>query len=166
MRIVFSHEREVLNALDTENGDYTIPANCIVRNELNGRRKLHDPSEVVYAMTENRYERDPYMPRTFPMGIYWIQPPVARPDNKYLAPYFIPTNATREVHIWHLDKKGGYAHETNKTVVDHGYGIHYSTSSTTLGCIRIYNELDLIKLVRDIQYEHKFEKHIKLYVVE
>ena len=35
--------------------------------------------------------------------------------------------------------------------MDHGYGLHYSTSRTTLGCIKIHDIMDLYSLVETIR---------------
>ena len=127
-----------------------IPADCVVRNELNGRRPNPEkiPSEeVVYAITADRYHKYPVMPRTFPRGVWSVFKPLPRPDDEYLSPFFIPTEAEQYLNVWALDEEGGYDHETDQRVLDLGYGIHFSTSRTTVGCIRIYSEEDLLWLV-------------------
>lgn len=119
-----------------------IQADCDVRNELNGRRPLHDPSQVVYGITHNPY-KTPVMPREFPQGRWQVFPPVARTD-EYLAPFYIPTSAEQWLEVWELDEDGGYDHPTGEMVLDFGYGAHCSTSPTTVGCIKIYREVDLL----------------------
>lgn len=123
-----------------------IAADSIVRNESNGERALHDPSQVVYAMTHDPYTRYPVMPRPFPVGYWQVYMPRRRSD-RYLAPFFIPTDAERELSVWALDARGGYDHETETKVLDLGYGLHYSASRTTFGCIRVAERKDLLWLV-------------------
>ncbi len=126
-----------------------IPADCDVRNELNVRRALHDPEQVVKAMCEDPYNKPPVMPRTFPEGRWSVYKPRAR-TSRYLAPFFIPTDAEQYLDVWALDENGGYDHVTSKSVLDLGYGIHFSSSRTTVGCIRVYDESDLMWLVHAI----------------
>jgi len=64
----------------------------------------------------------------------------------YTAPFFIPTDAGQDVDIWNV-KNGAYDSNTYHTVWDTGYGLHFSTSPTTLGCIRLTLESDLLALV-------------------
>lgn len=108
----------------------------IVRNELNGRRKLHDPRQVVNAVVNGQWG-PPYMPRQFPIGT-WKITAVEDTNDPEFAPIKIRTNASQPVTVWALDKDGGYDHPTDKTVMDSGYHLHYaSSSSTTLGCGRV-----------------------------
>jgi len=44
---------------------------------------------------------------------------------------------------WAIDDDGSYREPMDFEVVDHGYGLHYSTSRTTLGCIKIHDIMDL-----------------------
>ena len=127
-----------------------ILADSIVRNEINGWRRKHDPKEVVRAMTHDPYNKPPVMPRPFPFGEWNVYAPRHRED-KYLAPYFIPTDAEQFLPIWALDENGGYDHATAEKVLDVGYGLHFSTSTTTVGCIKIYEEDDLRWLVENIK---------------
>lgn len=140
-----------------------IPADCVVRNELNGRRAKHDPSQIVRAMAHDPYHKPPVMPRPFPEGTWGIYKPRARHD-PYLAPYFIPTDAEQILPVWELDENGGYDHATAHMVLDMGYGIHFSTSRTTVGCIRIYEESDLLWLVHVINERLLTGKGVQLIV--
>jgi hypothetical protein len=126
-----------------------IPADSVVRNEENGRRLLHNNSQVIRAMTEDPYHKPPVMPRSFPNGLWTIYEPQPR-TSRYLRPWFIPTDAFRELPVWKLDIHGGYDKETEETVTDIGYGIHYSSSRTTVGCIRVADLKDLNRLVECI----------------
>ena len=156
MILKYSHEVGLLCY-----GKLVVEASCVVRNELGkdrDERILHVPSEVVYAITGNRYDKIPYMPRRFPVGRWEVFTPQAR-TSKYLAPFFIPTNAKQFCDVWELDAAGGYKAVTHAKVLDHGYGLHFSKSRTTLGCVKIHdvNQLiDLCGLIKDaIQWDEK-----------
>jgi len=140
-----------------------ILADCVVRNEINGWRHRHDPDEVVRAMTQDPYNKPPVMPRQFPAGVWKVYAPRPRND-KYLAPYFIPTDAEQFLPIWSLDENGGYDRATSDKVLDIGYGIHFSTSSTTVGCIRIYEIDDLLWLVKKITEQLAGHERVQLSV--
>ena len=119
-----------------------IDISCNVRNELNG---LRNKSAVVLSIPDKK----PVMPRQFPIGVWEIYKPVKR-DSAYLAPYFIPTNAFQMLPIWELDNNGLYKRKTTNLTRDIGYGLHYSTSSTTLGCIKIQQKNDLLWIIEYI----------------
>lgn len=145
MKIAFYPDNHILECTIGDNIK-DIPADCDVRNELNVRRALHDPSQVIYAMTADPYTKYPVMPRTFPEGAWNVYKPRAR-TNPYLAPFYIPTDAEQYLDVWALDENGGYDHVTSKCVLDIGYGMHFSSSRTTVGCIRTHEESDLRWLV-------------------
>ena len=145
MKLNFYPDNSILECLYDE-VVRDIPASSNVRNELNGRRPLHDPTQVVYAMTSDPYTRSPVMPRTFPKGSWRVYKPRRR-DDRYLAPFFIPTDGEQYLPVWTLDAKGGYDKVGKGMVLDLGYGLHFSTSLTTVGCIRIHSEQDLLWLV-------------------
>jgi hypothetical protein len=111
---------------------------CNVRNELNYRRALHDPKEVVTTVHFPDLVRGPaYMPRVFPRGV-WNITGIERTNDPTFAPVKIKTDAHQLVNLWALDSKGGYDHKLDATADDGGYWLHYSAnSSTTLGCGRI-----------------------------
>lgn len=116
-----------------------------VRNEQNKQRLLHVAREVVYTMPA---PGKPYMPRPFPKGTWNVMRPEMRTD-EYKAPWFIPTDAWQWVDVWSLDSKGGYHLPTDDSVKDYGYGLHASTSPTTLGCGRVgrvgdYTEINML----------------------
>ena len=123
----------------TIDGDKKIECWCEVRNELNGKRKN---AQVVYSMPDKK----PYMPRVFPVGKWQIQWPIPKTD-PYMAPYFLPTNAYQYCDVWITDARGYYVKPSGEQVKDIGYGLHFSTSTTTLGCIRIAKQDDLLYLV-------------------
>lgn len=135
---------------------------CVVRNDLNGWRpnpKKVPKDEVVHMITkDNRESNVPVMPRTFPVGkwnILWIE---AR-TNPYQRPFFIATDAFQPLDVWMLDENGGYSRKAGHTIMDYMYGLHYSSSNTTQGCIKIHNLDDLDRLVEEINLE--LEKGIK-----
>jgi hypothetical protein len=138
-------------------------ASSIVRNERNGNRPLHEPGQVITAMTQNPYVKFPVMPRPFPVGTWSVGMPRER-SSKYLRPFFIPTDAERELPVWALDDAGGYDHVTKETVLDLGYGLHFSESSTTVGCIRVHSEGDLLLLANLIRSSLNRNKPVTLTV--
>jgi len=88
------------------------------------------------------------MPMTFPKGKWEITGVVWQKDsfgksqfdyNTY-GPCKIQTNAFQAVNVWELDSEQDYLRETDKKVKDSCYWLHYSTSSSTLGCIRLSSE--------------------------
>jgi len=67
-----------------------------------------------------------------------------------MAPWFIPTDAVQPLPVWET-RGGEYIRPTQAQTIDGGYGIHYSTSTTTLGCIRVAAKIDQVDLVKLIQ---------------
>lgn len=121
-----------------------------VRNELNGLRLK---SEVAVRST-NKDGSDgvTYMPRQFPKGKWRVTyVKAADPNDTYLWPYFIGTDATQKVEEWSTTWDGRYEGKTGRVVDDYGYGLHYSSSNTTLGCIRIEKQKDLVVLADMVQ---------------
>lgn len=113
-----------------------------VTNDVRIRSK-ENPEEPVYTIPG----KIPYMPSRFPRGTWNVGKPIAK-TNPYLAPYFIPTDAWQYVTEWTIEPDGTYGVPTHKQVRDEGYGIHYSTSSTTLGCLKVVNKSDLLILAK------------------
>lgn len=138
-------------------GDRDIDILCDVRNELNGRRGRN---EVVKSIPDGV----PIEPRPFPKGIWNVGIPLPR-SSDYLRPYFIPTDAWQMLPIWELDSVGGYKKETTEMCRDTGYGLHFSTSRTTQGCIRIVNESDLFWLKDIILEAYRNKEKVTLEVV-
>jgi hypothetical protein len=155
MKLKFSKSNQMIEAAS---GTIVklIPAWSKVRNELNKQRGV---SEIV--MTEP--EEHPYYPRAFPNGVWNLSKPIPR-DTAYLSPYFIPTDAWQMVDTWHI-MDGKYTAKTGKQYRDSGYGLHYSTSGTTLGCIRIGDRADLLWLVAEIEKALKAKEKVILEVV-
>ena len=156
----FSHSGEILRAYG---GAYR--ATCHVRNELNGERKLHVKKEVVYAMTGDRGDKIPYMPRRFPLGRFEVFKPQER-SSRFLKPLYIPTKAKQLVTVWELDENGGYDHATTERVMDHGYGVHCSEDPNTWGCIRMNSPTDIYSLCNKLFMTFRQEEPVFIDVVE
>jgi hypothetical protein len=141
----FSLKSRVLYAFDKP-----IAASCDVRNELN---KLRRANEVVRTIPHEY----PYQPRQFPIGVWRITDirPRTQPDRE---PFFIGTDAYREVEVWELDELGHYKRPSGVFVRDTDYGLHASIYKTTLGCIKIHEKADVYWLCSRIKEEmHKGE---------
>ena len=134
-------------------GEFVAGATCVVRNDKGtGRnaRAVGDPGQVVYAMDGDRYNPKPYMPQPFPDGVWHIKSPYPVDPNDaeymYKGPWMIPTDAYQLVQVWDLDSAGGYFRPTDTWVKDWGYAIHFSHSRTTLGCIAMEHEEDILRM--------------------
>jgi hypothetical protein len=140
----------------------TIACSCRVRNEINGMRL---PNQVVYSERADGELGVPYYPRQFPRGKWNVYHPVPRTDH-YMAPYFIPTDAHQLVEEWSIKQEDGtsYDQKTGRAVEDFGYGLHHSSSPTTLGCIKIESLDDLGWLVKRIQAEMADGRSVELEV--
>jgi hypothetical protein len=145
MMIYVNLEKKLLTV-----GDKNIPISCVVRNELNGWRPMKNTKDVFTTLPD----QEPSMPRTFPKGVWNVYKPLPR-TNPYLAPFYIPTDAYQELEVWELDSKGYYVRGTGRKVKDIAYGLHFSTSNTTQGCIKILNLEDLMYLVNKLSYPCK-----------
>ncbi|HSW65345.1 MAG TPA: hypothetical protein VLH56_18860 [Dissulfurispiraceae bacterium] len=150
MILRFSRSSEKLTIDGT---DKSFRATNEVRNELNGRRRLHDSKEVVKAVVNGQWG-PPYMPRQFPLGVWNVLKVAQKGRDTEFWPVRIETDATQMVHAWELDAKGGYASERPVLVEDSGYHLHWTPSKTTLGCIRIggdasWEMIDLADVVWD-----------------
>lgn len=141
MKLIADIPRGVLIGLGRD-----IPISCDVRTLANERRGR---AEVVRTMPGNV----PYEPATFPRGTWHVLRPRER-DDPYKAPYYIPTDARQMVAEWSVvngpDGKVRYDKPTGRQVEDREYGLHYSSSGTTLGCIKILRVGDLLRLVEAI----------------
>jgi hypothetical protein len=132
-----------------------VRCSCNVRNELNKQRS---PTEVVHTMPNKK----PYYPRIFPDGLWKVSWPRERTD-KERAPFFIPTDATQRVRVWDV-KDGRYTMPTEFWDIDTGYGLHFSESKTTLGCIKIEAVADLLEMVKKIDEALREKEDIYLRV--
>jgi hypothetical protein len=93
--------------------------------------------------------------------------PDGTPAEPYLYPFFLQTNAHQTVPVYKLEivndkQKIGAPDGTRE---DWLYGLHYSTSSTTLGCIKIVKEEDLTWLVGQIKAAWKDNAIVRMDVV-
>lgn len=141
---------------------YVCTAN--VRNEANGRRRLHEKAEVVRAIVGGQYA-GPYMPRPFPLGT-WLVVGVEWTNDRDYWPVKIKTNARQTVDIWELDARGGYDKPSGKTVMDEGYHLHHARDSkTTLGCGRIGTEAEARELGKMIEAALRRGEEVELRVV-
>jgi hypothetical protein len=88
----------------------------------------------------------PYDPLPFPEGAWNIIAVEWQKDKgfdpKVYGPVKIRTDAKQWVNVWKLDGDGDYLEETAQLVWDTGYLLHYTPSSTTLGCIRLASPED------------------------
>ena len=106
------------------------------------------------------------LPAAFPVGVW----KVGRPEveaHPYLAPWFIPTDAHQPVERWHIAEQDRmvYVAGTGEFVEDWAYGIHCSSSQTTLGCIRVARILELRRMVDQINKELDEGREVTLEVV-
>jgi hypothetical protein len=121
---------------------------CNVRSLANKKRRK---DEVIRSIPGNY----PYDPRPFPKGkwnitgIEWQEK--EKFDARVYGPVKIRTDACQWVKIWELDKDGDYLRERGDEVQDYGYLLHFSLSSTTLGCIRFASANDAVLVANIIQ---------------
>ena len=119
-------------------------------------RTLQDGTRLSYEVVETTPGGRPYMPAPFPAGKWLIVGTSWQKDaqgkslfsESTYGPVKILTNAFQWVHVWRLDDEGDYLHESSEVAKDSCYWFHYSTSSTTLGCIRLYSPEDAIAIGR------------------
>ena len=155
MRITWNRNDDFLT-IDRDGSTRIMRCWCKVRNELNGLRPLSGRSDVVRTETKTGADGVPHMPRPFPLGSWRVERIIPHPDkvkDSYLYPFFIATNAWQIVDEWELDERGYYRRPSGRTVPDYGYGIHFSSSYTTLGCLRIGELQDLIDLAGMVREE-------------
>lgn len=145
MRFIWHRDQGILELHDSK-----IFVQCHVRNELNGERQLNE--KAVFTERKNGSEGLPYMPRPFPLGLWNVQKPLPK-TNPYEAPFFIPTDAHQQVEFWLINTDGSYNKPSGQQIEDYGYGLHCSTSQTTLGCGRVINRSDLENLLKIIASE-------------
>ena len=151
----------------------SVACSCDVRNMENGRRRR---DEVVFSTLADGSRGKPYSPQLFPVVRRTAQGDrrlgawtVGRPEpesHPYLAPYFIPTNAAQLVRVWSTEELDTlhYLAETDEAIEDWAYGLHCSTSPTTLGCITIADRDELMLLVTEINERLSAGKTVNLEV--
>ena len=153
---------------DIANGNLTIEGQASyritnrVRSYKKGTRKSH---EVIKTIPDDY----PYDPQPFPIGLWKITGIEWQDKEKFdpatYGPVKIRTDAWQFVKIWKLDKDGDYLEETETEVKDHGYLLHYCTSTTTLGCIRLNSASDAKVIARIIEKAMAEGQAVELAVV-
>jgi hypothetical protein len=128
-----------------------LTATNTVRNEINGMRR---PTEVVYTVNADGSKGKPYYPRGFPVGVWTIKAIIPHEAHEpYLHPFYIRTDAHQPAKVYALDfddpRTPRYGTVQGQEE-DYDYGLHYSSSSTTLGCIKITRKDELLWLVEQI----------------
>jgi hypothetical protein len=115
-------------------GDMVFSISNKIRTLRDGTRKS---SEVIRSIPDGL----PYDPRQFPKGLWNVTEVEWQKEKKFdfntYGPVKIRTDAWQPVKVWELDGDGDYFRETSREAKDGGYLLHYSKSSTTLGCIRL-----------------------------
>lgn len=140
-------------------GDKKIYCWSKVRNELNKLRPRRDIPDIVWSFGPNGEKEHPVMPRPFPAGVWKITGFKEHPDainDSYLYPVFIATDAYAILDIWELDKDGRYLRNTGEKCKDYLYGMHFSSSETTTGCLRIGYIADVRWLWQNCQVGDQF----------
>jgi hypothetical protein len=123
---------------------YTWIVSNDVRNELNGLRQNPDQKTMPPSgANDSRW----YFPRVFPKGIWSILKSIPK-DSPEFGKVFIPTTAMQTVPTYgSINDPMPVADSHTKLTAtgyqnDIGYGLHYSTYMTTLGCIRFNTQDD------------------------
>lgn len=142
---------------------HEIGCSCNVRNLEN---KWRQRDQVVFSTNHDGSMGVPYSPQMFPVGLWLVGEPEVETD-PYLAPWFIPTNAYQYVKRWTVIERDKlvYDEETDDWVSDWAYGLHCSTSPTTLGCIRIDLHYELRRMRDEIVFMRKAGRSVTLEVV-
>ena len=133
----------------------TLEAGNFVFPVTNKTRTLRDGTRQSYEVIRSIPDNLPYDPQPFPKGLWKIMGIQYQKekgfDPKTYGPVKIITDAWQWVNVWDLDNNGDYYKETELVAQDHGYLLHYSTSSSTLGCIRLNSPEDALKIAEIIQ---------------
>ena len=137
---------------------------CNVRS-LSNKQRRRKSDDVARSIPDYL----PYDPRPFLKGLWEItavewQDKVGFDAWTY-GPVKIRTNAWCWVNVWELDKDGDYLRETERRVKDGAYHLHYSSSSTTLGCIRLASPKDARAIAGIVQGALKQGEPVELEVV-
>jgi hypothetical protein len=117
-------------------------------------RTLRDGTRKAYEVIRNIPDNLPYDPCPFPPGTWCITGLDWQRDKGFdprtYGPVKIRTDAWQWVNVWELDGDGDYLRETERQVRDTCYWLHYATSRTTLGCIRLASPEDAITIANAI----------------
>lgn len=141
-------------------GARKVPCSCNVRTLADGTRR-REACEVVKTLPHGK----PYDPVRFPVGTWSVTDVRPRQDS-YRYPFFIATTAYADVPVWSLDDKGAYKEVTSETDRDWDYGMHFSSSNYTRGCVRISTEADLRWLVDAIKQAKDDFEPVRLIVTD
>ncbi len=134
--------------------DRSIPCWSKVRNELNELRPRRGEADLFCITRADGSKGPPSMPRSFPIGNWTITGLIPHPDREhdgYLYPCYIATDAHQVLDVWELDARGFYRGKSGVQEEDYFYGLHFSTSDWTQGCIRIKDESDLRWLIANVK---------------
>jgi len=122
--IVVNQDRNLLTYYFGNAPRKGIPVTCRIRDHRN-------PPDAHPEDSGGKQYPQFYQPQVFPAG-NWHVLRIEPSEDPYTAPFFIATDAHQLVKC--LD---------GSLVEDWGYGIHFSTSPTTWGCLRVTLEMDL-----------------------
>jgi hypothetical protein len=118
-------------------------------------RTLRDGTRKAYEVIRTVPDNLPYEPQPFPKGLWRITGLDWQEDKGFdfrtYGPVKIRTDAWQWVSVWELDGEGDYLRETAQLVKDTCYWLHYSTSNTTLGCIRLASPEDAVTIARVLE---------------
>ena len=133
----------------------TLRANGSVFLITNKVRSLRNGARASYEVIRSIPDNLPYDPQPFPTGLWNVTGVEWQKEKRFdldtYGPVKIRTDAWRLVNVWELDKDGDYLKETVRQVRDEAYLLHYSDSSTTLGCIRLASPADAEALAMLVQ---------------
>ncbi|MDR0538923.1 MAG: hypothetical protein LBG74_00245 [Spirochaetaceae bacterium] len=106
MKFIWERDRGIMRCVGV-GVEFTVT--CDVRNEVNDRRKLHNPDEVVHTVRADGTWGHAYMPRPFPKGEWKITE-----IEKTSKPVFAPVKIKTEFHPkllenWAKRDKNAYA---------------------------------------------------------
>lgn len=154
--------KEGLLTYSTSNGQKVMGVSCRVRTLANGQRK-----KAVKDVVRTIPQGIPYDPVTFPVGLWNITAVEWRKDKGFNAWEYgdvkIRTDAFAMAETWMLDYDGNYDKPTGNKIRDEGYLLHYSSSRTTLGCIRFDSQEDANEIGRYIEQllpKHKVQLEV------
>jgi hypothetical protein len=117
-------------------------------------RTLRDRTRKAYEIIRSIPDNLPYDPQPFPKGLWRITDVEWNQGKGFDYPTYGPvkirTDAWQQVNIWELDRDGDYLRETDQRVKDTCYWLHYSSFTTTLGCIRLASPEDAVAIADSI----------------
>jgi len=132
-------------------------------------RTLRGGTRQSYEVVRTIPHGHPYDPMPFPAGLWQVTGVEWQKDAGFdyhtYGPVKIRTDAWQWVKIWELDEDGDYLKERGDEVQDYGYLLHYSVSSTTLGCIRLESPEDAETLGRLVEKVLRSGEKVELEVV-